>query len=374
MLINDDECDTEYPEVLDDERLLSHDPLNPLQPTLLLATVHIARLLSPLAKMFRSLCITSDTLAKFETHLGECMYLFPKQLQLSSTVPLDPAVMAPIIHFQNARLLLHRHNMSPSCSQDQRSQAIAQCLKAARDTAGLMSRCMVAPPQGNNDWEQRLAVSASTLLCTHLWRCMLFLLFRHFHEAFFLLFRTAAIIGDNKVVNVPCGRHLSFFVGRLIARYEKDNVDDLDSDEELLVYLSGDLQAGTNSWVWGNTETGTHLSRRQKHGRPRQSDHEYETPATAIAQTGPWDSVLSEEELRDWGGWQQLERSARYLQQLQEKSQTQSAERQPYSLPKIPTPVPDARSQQQPADLASAAAVGQPNDSKRSRMTIANII
>merc|ERR1712098_293069 len=89
------------------------------------------------------------------------------------------------------------------------------------------------------------------------------------------------------------------------------------------VYLSGDLQSGTNSWVWGNAETGTHLSRRQKHGRPKQmsQDHDALSPTQTQSQSQSpiWDSELSAEEQQDWGGWQTIDRGARYLQSLQEK-------------------------------------------------------
>ena len=56
MLINDDECDTEYPDMLEDERSMfdaSSPASNPPPSVLLLANIHVARLLAPLAKLFR---------------------------------------------------------------------------------------------------------------------------------------------------------------------------------------------------------------------------------------------------------------------------------------------------------------------------------
>jgi hypothetical protein len=326
MLINDDECDTEYPEVLDDERGMFMDastPGPPLYPSaVLLATIHMARLLAPLAKLFRSLCITSDTLTKFEGHLRDCMELFPPAFQASNPTALDARNVLPLIYFQNARLLLHRHNLSPSCSQEQRSEAIRQCSEASQDTARIISRCLSAQ-SSPQEVERNLILAATTLLCTHLWRCLLFLLFRPIDEGFFVILRAASVVGNTKAINVCCGRHLSFCVRKLIEKFEQPAPFDLEQDEEILVYLSADLQSSTNSWVWGNAETGTHLSRRQKHGRPKQIAQENEYTSPVSAPSPSWDSMLSQEEQQDWGGWPTLERAVRYLAQLQERRMDQ---------------------------------------------------
>lgn len=376
MLINDDECDTEYPQVLDEERLMADDVHTPLPPTLLLANIHISRLMAPLAKTFRSLCITGETLNKFESYLGECLRLFPPPLQLSTAVPLDPCIMAPLISFQNVRIMLHRHNLSPSCSPDQRSQAIEQCLHASRDTASILSRCMI-PHIQSHDWEQRFILSATTMLCTHLWRCMLFLLFRQLYDAFFLLLRAASTIDDARSINICCGRHLSFFVRCLIERIEKSNNIDLDQDEELLVYLSADLQASTNSWVWGNAETGTHLSRRQKHGRSKNTQVEDGSHGTPGTKSPSWDNMLSEEEKHDWGGWKHIEHSVRYLQQLTDRPHYLQQNHIQLPLSRSPLPngsVPGGVSGPTLAPIIVPTESPVTPDPSRARMTIANII
>src|SRR5271154_6810019 len=116
ILINDDDCDVEYPSFLEDEIASATTIDNPHQPTLLLASVQLTRLHQPLGKALRSLCLSVDTFRDFDRHLVECMHLFPRQLQLYSVEPIDPRVIAPVIHFQNTRLALCRHNLSPSCS------------------------------------------------------------------------------------------------------------------------------------------------------------------------------------------------------------------------------------------------------------------
>lgn len=369
MLINDDECDTEYPQVLDEERLVTDDIQTPLPPSLLLASVHVARLLAPLAKMFRSLCITNEGLTKFETYLGDCLQLFPRPLQLSATAPLDPCIMAPLLYFQNTRVLLHRHNLSPSSSPEQRAQAIEQCVHAARDTATVLSRCL-APHLQSHDLEQRFILSSTTLLCTHLWRCMLLLLFRQFFDPFFVLLRAASAINDARSINICCGRHLSFFLRRLVEHYERPGSLDPEHDEEILVYLSADLQASTSSWVWGNAETGTHLSRRQKHGRPKHLNPETEQHSMPSAQSPSWDNFLSEEEQHDWGGWQHIEQSARYLQRLCDSKQQRAHDQHQTSYPNQ-----QASNEHTPGPtLPPLNASNQPSGDHRSRMTIANII
>jgi hypothetical protein len=269
------------------------------------------------------LCITSDTLTKIESHLGDCMEVFPPAFQLNNPAPLDARNVLPLIYFQNTRLLLHRHNLSPSCSPEQRSEAVRHCLDAAQDTARVISRCLAV--QGHpQEVERNLVLAATTLFCTHLWRSMLFLLFRPLDEGFFVVLRAASIIGDTKAINNCCGRHLAFCTRKVLEKVEQSASIDLEQDEEFLVYLSGDLQASTNSWVWGNAETGTHLSRRQKHGRPKAVSHDNDNVSPVAAQSPSWGSVLSQQEQHDWGGWPHLERTARHLAQLQEKRLHQS--------------------------------------------------
>ncbi|RMZ92200.1 hypothetical protein DV736_g587, partial [Chaetothyriales sp. CBS 134916] len=387
MLINDDECDTEYPDILADERSIfdtTDVASDPPPSVILLANIHVARLLSPLAKLFRSLCITNDTLARFEAYLSDCVQLFPSALRLASAAPLDPRIISPLASFQNTRLMLHRHNLSPSCSPEQRAQALEQCFNIARDTAHIISRCMTGPVA--HEVEERLIVASTTLLSTHLWRCMLFLLFRPLDEAFFTILRASRIIGRTKAINVCCGRHLSFCVRKLVQKFETMGAVDLEQDEEVVAYLSGDLQATTNSWVWGNAETGTHLSRRQKHGRPKQGSQDSDHSSPAPTQPPSWDSILSEEEQQDWGGWENLERGARFLQEIQQRrlqQQIHQQERVVSILPRVGVPAveagPDQRStgmrhEQAGSGLASMSPSPQPTESGRSRMTIANII
>lgn len=398
MLINDDECDTEYPELLDEERTqidASNPWSNPPPSTLLLATVHVARLMAPISRLFRSLCITNDTLMKFESHLGACLGLYPQALQLASATPIDPRNVMPLIYFQNTRFMLHRHNLSPSCSPEQRSQAVEHCVVAARDTANVISRCLSPDGHGPQpEAERRLMFSATTMFCTHLWRAMLFLLFRPVDDAFFILLRAANAVGSSKTINVSCGRYISFCLRKLVEKMESPAALDLEQDEEIVVYLSGDLQASTNSWVWGNAETGTHLSRRQKHGRPKQPSQDQDHVSPVQSHSPSWDSELTEDEQQDWGGWQTVDRGARYLQSLQDRRMNshamgQHGERGTTSmLPRMagleeqqtlpPVCVPASAPSVVPgmvlAPISPSSQSQSSDTTSKSRMTIANII
>lgn len=351
MLIDDEDCDTEYPEPLQEEDK-SIDTFHPQKPTFLLASVHIARLLAPLARTCKSLCITNEAIRKFESHFRSCMLLFPPHLQLQGAQPLDPLYLSPLIHFQNARLVLYRHNMSPACSAEQRTAAVNSCCSTAIDTASIMSRCFThaKPPE---QMEQKLKFSASFLLCTHLWRSMLFLAFRQQWDAFYILLKCSMIVDDNRPINISCGRHLDLFLSCLIKRYNTKEPGNLEDDEDLVVLLSGDLQGGTSGWVWGNMESGTLLSRRQKHSRsPQASNHASQqadnTPTT-------WRAPRAHEESQQWRGWQKIVEAARWLENAYRESQ-------------------DRYGGHQHSTIQNLVDSNRPFTDSRSRMNIANII
>lgn len=346
MLIDDEDCDTEYPEPLEEEDK-NIDAFHPQNPTFLLASIHIARLLAPLARSCKSLCITADTIKKFESHLRSCMLLFPPHLQLQGAQPLDPLFLSPLIYFQNIRLILYRHNISPACSSEQRSSAIDSCCATAIDTASIMSRCF-ASTKTPEQVEQKLKFSASFLMCTHFWRSMLFLAFRQQWDAFFLLLRCSTIIDDTRPINISCGRHLDRFLRCLMQRYTTNEQGTLEDDEDLIVLLSGDLQGGTSGWVWGNSESGTLLSRRQKHSRSTQASQAgaQRSDTTDVS----WDTSLSHEEMREWSGWQKIAEAAKWLENAFRESSSRQASlnsrRQSPNQPSIDTDqtVTDSRS------------------------------
>jgi hypothetical protein len=362
LMIDDDACDTEYPEPVDDQYITNHGVLQDGQSTPLLATIHVVRSVQPLVRLFKSEFISPETILSYEKHLDACHDLFPPPLLLSSKEPLDPRSIAPMIYLQNVRMMLHRHNISPFCRPEARHRAVQACVNIALNTSQLLSRCMGPTSATRYD----LAVSATTLLCTHLWRCTLFLLFRAEYEAALVLVQAFFTIGSAKSVTVDCGQHIAFFIKCIIDRFQSGVGGDFEQDEELMAYVSADMQSSAeNSWVWQGSETGANLSTKSAVGQDRADTSPgvggsgWPPFARADLSRISYDRVLVEEAPQDWDGWEQLERSLHYLLE-QQRQQRQPRESHPPPSTVPPPPLQPARQQQ--------ASPGN------SRMTIANII
>ncbi|KAI9795284.1 MAG: hypothetical protein M1833_007256 [Piccolia ochrophora] len=359
LQIDDNDCDVGLPCPVDDQYVRDEGILvptdSPAAENFLVTTIHIVRFISPLAKALKSPVIANPTLNTFDTHFSACMAAFPPQCQIHSAQPLDPQSLAPICYLQNARLILHRHNLSTSCSQEVRSAAIDHCVAAARDTVHLLSRSMRDPAQGSDrstkapDWSARLASVASAMLCTHLWRCTLFLCFRGYYSEALTCVQACAAIGELRVVNQACGRNLAFFLHTLVEKLQRGEGHNLEQDEEMMVYVSGDVQGSTeNSWVWQGSATGMELNHLERGVYP---GSEVEM-ARALDQHSHAPR-LSTTELQEWGGWPQIEWLLRALLREQEDSSPSQAQ---LSAP------PGALAQPQPSAQSS------------SRISIANII
>ena len=324
-MINDEDFDIEHPTLLEEDSPYS-DMTQPDQPTFLIASSNLARLVKPLILTYNPRGLSNDLLRLHAESLATCMQTFPNDLQLSSSTPLDPINLPPVTAFQNTCLLLYRQNLSPRCPQEQRLQAIDQCVNVACDTASFMNRCMSVQPQFA-DWHTRLAASASTLLCTHLWRCTLFTIHRGYYDAALTLTRSLATIGDAKEIVDDCGRYISFFMRQITSRLDKSFPPaQIDVDEEILVYLSADLQSnGRTAWIWEETQDIT----------PSIRSNSY------FPNLSPPSNPPSKER-NDWGGWEHIERTIQHLQQQQRRKQP----------PQIPTQTPTQQQPQNRMDIA----------------------
>jgi len=148
--------------------------------------------------------------------------------------------------------------------------------------------------------------TANAMTCTHIWRCTLFLLFGGHYDAALTCIRASASIATLRDVNVACGRNVAFFLGVLIEK--KRNGGGMgrekgELDEELVAYVSGDLQGSTeNSWVWQGSETGINLE------RERGTQGKGVSPTLLGGGRGEdGTTVLTDVEARDWGGWERVE-------------------------------------------------------------------
>ncbi|KAJ9193366.1 transcriptional regulator family: Fungal Specific TF [Paecilomyces variotii] len=377
LLINDQDCDVDLPCPID-EQFISEGGTLPEsgQSTPLLATIHVVRSIGQLTKTLRSPVITPATLETFERHFSACLATFPVHYLPKSDQPLDPRSLAPIIHLQNARLFLHRHNISPLCPPEVRYPAIQFCLEIALDTARLLSRCMHLPAdiqQGyqvsnTGDWRPLLASSASTMLCVHVWRCILMLLFREEYSAALVCVQASAAIGGSRSVNNACGRYIAFFLRLLLDRLRRPEVVVLDRDEEMLAYVSGDMQSSTEeSWIWQGSETGSQL--------PTVSPRSSNTPPFGgNATQGLREDSVSGERDPEWEGWGWVQRTVEYL--VNEKEQRQRT----YDRNDIQTLPRSMETRSDPPSVgsettSSSSTPQQPRSSaSNSRMTIASII
>lgn len=346
--MSDEDFDVDLPVTLDESSPYS-DTTQLDQPIFLVALSNLARMIKPLVLTINPRGISNDLLRFYAESLGSCMQAFPTDLQLSSNTPLDPVNLPPIAAFQNTCLLVYRQNLSPQCPQEQRLRAIDQCLNVACDTATFLNRCMHVQPHFV-DWKTRLSTSASTLLCTHIWRCALFTIHRGHHDASLTLIRSLAIISDARDIVVHCGRHISFFLHQLLSRRDESaSPASLDADEDLLAYLSADLQSnGRAAWIWGDN------TQQRSPGSPK-TDGSYFPQTSSSPPTRP-NRHLSEMERHDWGGWEYIERTIQNLQQQQQQ--------QPRAQPRAPPP---------PHLSAQMQGQQQQQQQPRNRMDIAHI-
>lgn len=324
LSIEDADCDVPLPAAIDDHYIHSGGILVPTgahaSTNLLLPTIHVVRAIPELIRNLKNPVIAPRTLSTFDSHLSAILSQFPPPFQLSSTESLDPRNLTPLLSLQNARFILHRHNLSTSSPPEVRAVSIESLIRTAMDTAAIITRVPQSPPQAspyrpiNMVQQPGLGSVATSLICTHIWRCTLVLLYAAQYDAAIALIRQSASIGTSREVNIACGRYLSFFIETLIEKRRGGLVGRLDNDEELIAYLSGDLQAGAASWIWQGSETGMALSaalsdagvaelRPGGGGSPTRSlgmDSKFRTPYTG-------------DEIRDWGGWDRVEHLVQIL-------------------------------------------------------------
>lgn len=317
LLIDDRDCDTLLPSPIN-EHLFNEDDDEPVQAVpqvypsagganFLLTTIHIVRMIGELLRSLQSDVIAPQTLQAFDSHFQSCQAAFPQDCQIYHPQPLEPKYLYPIVQLQNCRIVLHRHNLSTACPPDVRRAAIDSCVKAARETVHLLRRVQEYRPN-RETLANAIAGETSSLVCTHIWRCILFLLFAGHYDEAQVCIAICAAIGDFRPVNIACGRYIHGFVRHLSAKASQ-NVDLL-KDEMMIALVSGDLQGSTeSSWVWNGSETGPSLSNRsspQDGAMPKKECIPTETSTT-----------LSPEERKEWGDWNQVGEMVKQLQREQ---------------------------------------------------------
>lgn len=314
----------------------------------LIAVIPVQRITAQLKKTLKSRVITSATLNTYDEHFRTIMASYPDPYPIHSQAFLDPRLVHAACSLQVTRLFLYRHNLTPACRPDQRRDALERCVSVAKDTAHYIERSMQQPssPAGqayhapNAAWQARLRTMAPAFFCTHLWRCALVLCMRLEWEAASTIIQASAAIGDMRKNNIACGRNLAFFLDRLLDRLRRGaTVSAFETDEEMMAYVSGDLQACTEEhWVWTGSETGSDLNQ-----APPQRTNGYQSPVKQ-PESGP----LSEREMQEWGGWDRILHTVNQLHHEQQQQRSQPPPAPPTSVPPPPYPQSPVQQQQYP--------------------------
>lgn len=365
-MINDDDCEIDLPSPnsmesgrADNARSYATHTQSPLVPT-----VQVIRGISKLLKTIKDPVTSPAVTQSFDLLFDECMDLFPAHHQINAFGPLDPYEIPPVIYLQNARLMLHRQNLTIKNTANGRAQALDKCVDIAKQTTRYLARCMpnlsregIPPRAGDDRWRGPLKSAASAFLCTHIWRCSLLLSFRAEYADVSVCAQASAAIGAARPVNVACGRYLDFFLQRLLLKLQ-DEADLLATDEEMLALVSGDLQGSAhNAWIWKDAEGN------REQGSSRQHSPNNPTPVTA-----------HDDDYSAWSDWDGILDTLQRL--LQGKRQQQ--QRQQYSQPEARVPLKLPSQVQQPTvHLASPVSPGgseTPQSGTSGRIRIADIM
>ncbi|KAA8895168.1 fungal-specific transcription factor domain-containing protein [Sphaerosporella brunnea] len=359
LLIEDRDCDVTLPCALDDHFIYEGVHVNNNQggSHFLLTTIHVVRMISELLRSLQAPVISQHVLMAFDSHFASCQSVFPAHCQIYHPQPLEPRHLAPICQLQNCRITLHRHNLSTSCPPEVRAVAIRSCLQVAKDTVHLLARVRKwQPPSSKITWADAVASAGTTMVCTHIWRCMLFLCFSAMYDEALICAEICSAIGDFRQVNIPCGRNLYGFLRKLADSIAGGK--DLMKDEMILALVSGDVQGSSESaWVWNGSETPPATT------GGTSSEHEVKEESTADGSLS-----LSAEEKKEWRGWNHIQEIIRQL-----KREKEQREYQPPQHMLHPPLVWDPQLQQQPF-LPNVNGTATANTNGSSRISIANII
>jgi hypothetical protein len=190
----------------------------------------------------------------------------------------------------------------------------------------------------------------------------------------------AKTIDDARKLNIACGRNLSFFLEKLVERLHNNTLTqhELEMDFELLAYASGDLQGDiNNAFVWQGSELSYLPGASLSPDDPTRSSQPFSDEGL------PASALLTEKEIKDWGGWEHAEQQIGVLIEEQQKQiQRQHIQPNPNHQQQPPPPPlyhRSAHNEQKRVQLAPPAAAANPSGNSTpsagaSRISIANII
>lgn len=390
-MIDDEDCEVGWPCPVDDEYIrpqgILRSPPGQLAHSSLATVIPVVRFISQLKKTLKARVIAPATLKTYDDYFHVVSSSFPLQYQLSSDTHLEPHTLPVVFSLQAARFHLYRHNLSTNCPSPERIDALRRCLAVALDSVRFILRSL-QPPGSQLDlqshvrhalqdalshdhkWQSCLLSTTSDMLCTHLWRCMLILCFRGEYAAALTCSHVSSTIGDLRRVNIACGRNLAFFLDRLAERTRSGNggQQQLEVDEEMLAYVSGDMQGDTeNSWVWAGSDTGIKLNSSVTVASAVDMNHRVNGEIVDGVQPSqpPSSALLTEKETKEWGGWERIRGTITSLMDEQHNRQAQYYQPTHNNVKRLHLTPPEAS--------VSAKSTGV-SPGGTSRISIANII
>jgi hypothetical protein len=390
------DVDIQWPSSVDDRWLEAQDAAKtysgePTHSTIAII-IPVIRFIGQLKKTLKAPVISKSVLRTYDEYFQAILRTYPEQYQHHADVYLEPFCLNAIIPLQLARFQLYRHNLNTHASPQERTEALDRCVSVALETTRYFSRSMRAPTPSTNSpghatqsWRDLLLASMDNTTCRHIWRCTLVLCFRGEYNAALTCLRVARTIDDARKLNIACGRNLSFFLEKLVERLHGDTLTqrELEMDFELLAYASGDLQGDIdNAFVWQGSEPSHPHSAALSPNDPT-------VPSQPFADEDlPASALLTEKEMKDWGGWEHVERQIGVLIEEQQKQMQRqhiqlspSHQQQQQQQPPPPPPLyhRPAHNEQKRVHLAPPEAAPNPSGSSTpsagaSRISIANII
>ena len=337
-MIQEEDCKVRAPNPVDDQFIRAdvdwRHPTPEQSTSLLPATLKVVGGIARLLNLLRSPSLNAQALKAYDSYYDKCMSDLPDRHQVNAKGYLDPRELHPILYLQNARLALHRHNLNPMCPADARLEAIDSCVSAARDTTTFLYRCM---PQSLHDFnfsvsessraeKDALVSSVSSFFCTHIWRCALFLCLRFDFASALVCVRVSSILDDARPINRACGRYLEFFLKELAIKWN-DQIR-LDEDEQMIAYVSGDLQGNfEQSWIWQESKGGVHMGSPLRSSDPTETSNLPDSQANGAVQFNTKDGADA------WSGWDNI---IRLLESYQQKTAGTVSPRQ--SVQTVPSP------------------------------------
>ena len=219
----------------------------------LLSLIRVAKSVTCSTSSPREAFLEDSALHSTNNQLLNCLIDSPLHHYFSTTGVVASSSIGPILILQNARLILYRHNLTPMAPDASRDEAIIRCSEVAQQTAQIISRSMRSTTTDQvswTPWEDSLPRIMCTIWYTHLLRCTLFLVLRDDYAAAQICIRASAALRSTLPISRACRQYLQFFLHYLGHKLPSDASSRWELDEDLIAYLSADLQRGDASWIF----------------------------------------------------------------------------------------------------------------------------